>query len=60
MSTVNFSQETPTNTSVRASQVGAGTISAPPAVISNYPFQLKFLTASIKVHAGCRGGYDRK
>ena len=59
MSTINFSQGTPTNTSVRASQVGADTISAPPAVISNHPFQLKFLTASIKVCARCRGGYDR-
>ena len=33
MSTVSFSRGTPTNTSIRASQVGAGTISAPPAVI---------------------------
>ena len=30
-----------------------------PADISSHPFQLKFLTASIKVCAGCRGGYVR-
>ena len=30
-----------------------------PAVISSHPFQLKFLTTSIKVCAGCRGGYVR-
>ena len=31
----------------------------PPAVMSTYPFQLKFLTAAIKVCAGCRGGYEK-
>ena len=30
-----------------------------PAVISSHPFQLKFLTAAIKVCAGYRGGYER-
>ena len=32
---------------------------APPAVISSHPFQLKFLTAAIKVCAGCSSGFDR-
>ena len=31
-----------------------------PTVTSNQPFQIKFLTPSIKICAGCRGGYQRR
>jgi hypothetical protein len=37
----------------------AATPSRLPAVVSVGPFQVKLLTPSIKVCAGCRGGYDR-